>query len=84
LAGRRAGRPRDEQADPAGAVLILDRLGDAKVGQPAAALEPAVELPDALLLDAVGGPLEVIHSPLCYSASLPETVRLPHGTKAPV
>jgi hypothetical protein len=48
--------PGVEQADPAGAFLVLDRLGDADVGQPAAALEPAVELPDALLLDAVGGP----------------------------
>src|SRR4029453_5470780 len=48
--------PGDEQADPAGAGLVLDRLGDAEGGQPAAALEPAVELPGALLLDAAGGP----------------------------
>src|SRR5215212_1812290 len=48
--------PGDEQADPAVALLVLDRLGDGDVGQPAAALEPAVELPDALLLAAVGRP----------------------------
>ena len=56
--GRTAGLagPGDEQADPAGPDLVLDRLGDADVGQPAAALEPAVELSDPLLLDAVGGP----------------------------
>src|SRR6266511_3200553 len=58
LAGRpgRRASAGDQQADPAGAVLVLDRLGDADVGQPAAALEAPVELPGALLLDAVGGP----------------------------
>jgi len=33
----------DEQADPVGTVLVLDRLGDADIGQPAAAFEPAVD-----------------------------------------
>src|SRR6266508_2261744 len=58
LAGRpgRRASAGDQQADPAGAVLVLDRLCDADVGQPAAALEAPVELPGALLLDAVGGP----------------------------
>ncbi|HEV3495491.1 MAG TPA: hypothetical protein VHA34_03970, partial [Actinomycetes bacterium] len=46
----------DEEADAAGAFLVLDCLGDGDVGQPATALEAAVELPDALLLDAVRGP----------------------------